>query len=437
MRRFFETKIKAFTVALICLSFFASGHFEISLAADATASVDSLRQQQQQLADKLAGLQKQIAQYGQLLDKNRKSQDSLKNQISAYDNEINSTELQIQAKQTEIDDANLQIAAIKVEIDQKKAEIESNKKVLGRLIIQLNELDGNSALNIGLGNGNFSDFLDQVQYNHSIQDNVYQLLKRIQEIKAKLESQEKDLENQLQKLQELQQQLQITEESVQSQRHQKQGLLDQTRGLERNYQKLKAASQADEAKIQQEMNDLDNSIRAKLGQRTIRPVVGALACPMQGRITQGYGNTGFTSLGYNFHNGLDVAAPAGTPIYAPGNGSVVGADTGDAAYGNWVAIKHTIQSSSGTRQVVSLLGHMRSFKVNTGQVVSQGDLIGYEGNTGNTTRLIYGPEFGYHVHISVFDAEGFGIAAGKYPNVYGPYTVPYGYTYDPRQFMSC
>ena len=78
---------------------------------------------------------------------------------------------------------------------------------------------------------------------------------------------------------------------------------------------------------------------------------------------------------------------------------------------------------------------MTKFIVVAGQQVKQGDLIGYEGNTGNTTRLLYGPERGYHLHFGVYDAEGFGIKNGAYPNIYGPYRIPYGYTYNPMDFL--
>jgi murein DD-endopeptidase MepM/ murein hydrolase activator NlpD len=160
-----------------------------------------------------------------------------------------------------------------------------------------------------------------------------------------------------------------------------------------------------------------------------------LAFPMDGIITQRYGNTGFTSLGYTFHNGYDIAAPAGQPIYAAADGTVVAAGSGQAAYGNWVCIKHKVVTKSGSREIVTLYAHMRSYKVSVGNAVSQGQIIGYEGNTGNTTRLLYGPERGYHLHFTVFDAEGFGVQAGKYSSTYGYYSIPFGYTYDPGIFF--
>jgi murein DD-endopeptidase MepM/ murein hydrolase activator NlpD len=297
-------------------------------------------------------------------------------------------------------------------------------------------LDSNSFLQTSLSTSDFSSFLDQVQYNQSVQSKVYQLVQNIKLIKARLEAQQQDLKNQLAKLEQLKEQLSATQNSLTQQRQQKQKVLDQTRGLESRYQQLYSASKKEQADAQKEMDDLDASIRAKLGVRSISPGKGALAMPMKGIRTQGYGNTGFTALGYSFHNGVDIAAPAGTPIYAAADGVVVACDTGEASYGNWCAIKHTIATKDGkNRGIITLYGHMRTFKLKAGQTVMQGDLVGYEGNTGNTTRLLYGPERGYHLHFSVFDTEGFGISPGKYTSIYGAYTVPYGYTYNPADFL--
>ncbi len=205
--------------------------------------------------------------------------------------------------------------------------------------------------------------------------------------------------------------------------------------MESNYQRLLAGSKNEEANLQKEVADLDAQIRAKLGNKRIPAAKGVLAWPIDGILTQGYGNTGFTALGYNFHNGIDIAAPAGAPVYAAADGVVINTDMSDASYGNWVAIKHNISTKSGSSQIITLYCHMRSFKAVPGQQIKAGDLIGYEGNTGNTTKKLYGPERGYHVHFGVYDAEGFGVSDGKYSNIYGPYKVPYGYTYNPLDFL--
>lgn len=385
---------------------------------------------------RLQQIQSQINSYQQQISHTRNQAASLQNEISIYDNQIRSLELQIEANDTQREDTSLQINELEIQIERREKEIEENRKILAQLIVQLSKLDSNTFLQISLGTDDFSSFLDQIQYVRSVQDQVYSLVSRIKEIKLKLETQQQDLKVQLAKLESLKEELNITQTSLESQRQAKEQLLAQTKGVERNYQQLLSSSRNEQSKIMEEIDSLDAAARAKAGNPTISVSKGILGWPMDGVLTQGYGNTGFTSLGYNFHNGIDIAAPAGKPIYSAGDGTVAKCDTGEAAYGNWCTIRHNIQTASGSRCVVTLYAHMRTIKVSTGQSVKRGDLVGYEGNTGNTTRLLYGPERGYHLHFTVFDCNGYSVTAGQYSSIYGAYSVPSGVTYNPMNFLS-
>lgn len=87
------------------------------------------------------------------------------------------------------------------------------------------------------------------------------------------------------------------------------------------------------------------------------------------------------------HNGLDFAAPQGTPIYATANGTIrVAANTG-TGYGNHVIINHGYGYET-------LYGHMFRIKVKGGQRVKRGEIIGWVGSTGKST----GPHCHYEVH---------------------------------------
>jgi murein DD-endopeptidase MepM/ murein hydrolase activator NlpD len=383
------------------------------------------------LNEKLQQLQKQINSYQTSISQTRKQGASLQNEINIFDSQIASLELQIQANNTQTEDTKLQIEELQVQIDRRKLEIEENKKILGQLIVQLAELDENSFLQIGLGTDNFSAFLDQVQYTRSVQDQVYSLVTKIKDIKAKLELQQADLKKNLEKLESLAEQLKIAEEALNEDRADKAALLAKTKGNERNYQNLLAASNAEEDKIREELYNLDNAARGRAGNPNISAKKGVLAWPMDGVLTQGYGNTGFKALGYNYHNGIDIAAPAGKPIYAAADGTVAHCDSSNFAYGNWCTIYHTVDTNNGKRDIVTLYAHMRSYLVSSGKVVKMGDLIGYEGNTGNTTRLLYGPERGYHLHFTVFDRNGYTVTKGSY----GDYRVPSGPPYNPLSFL--
>jgi murein DD-endopeptidase MepM/ murein hydrolase activator NlpD len=111
------------------------------------------------------------------------------------------------------------------------------------------------------------------------------------------------------------------------------------------------------------------------------------------RFTQDYGcsNLGFYSYdpawGCAIHDGVDLAAPSGTPIKAVGAGTVVAAAWCDCGLGYYVEIDH----GDGTH---SVYGHMASQPtVATGQTVNQGDLIGQVGSTGLST--------GPHLHFMI------------------------------------
>ena len=91
--------------------------------------------------------------------------------------------------------------------------------------------------------------------------------------------------------------------------------------------------------------------------------------------------------GSGWHNGVDFANNRGTPIYATRSGTVTKAVSLTYSYGNHVVINHGDGYSS-------LYAHMDYYVVSVGQYVSQGQLIGYMGSTGNST--------GNHLHFTIF-----------------------------------
>lgn len=425
-----KNKIKTVGIFFLVSAVVFAPRFGFS--ATDTTSLDAQRQQKEQL---LQQLNQQIANLQGQINDSKKQQNSLKNTLALYDTQIRETQIQIQAAQTNIDNTQIQIQETQNQIDDKTKQITEEKTVLADLINTLNQYQDSEGLQLALGSGTFSDFLDQMQYTSTVSDKVYSLVQQIKDLKKKLEQDENQLQQNLSALKIQQQALEQTESTLNDQRSAKEQLLAQTKGKETIYRNLLSANQSEEAKINQEINDLDSQIQGKKGFNSLKPIHGILAYPMQGVMTQGYGNTGFTQLGYNFHNGIDIAAPPGSPITAAADGVVYATGHGEAAYGNWVVVKHSITAAGG-HQIMTLYGHMRSFIVSPGQVLKQGDIIGYEGNTGNTTRLLCNcPDRGYHLHFSVFDATDFGIKDGAYPKTYGPYKIPYGYTYNPLDFL--
>lgn len=107
---------------------------------------------------------------------------------------------------------------------------------------------------------------------------------------------------------------------------------------------------------------------------------GYLIRPVPGVVTSPYG-----MRWGRMHHGIDIGAPHGTPIKAAASGTVGQAGWWGAG-GNAVRIDHTSQLS--TRYA-----HLSRYAVKAGQQVTQGQVIGYVGSTGNAT--------GPHLHFEV------------------------------------
>jgi murein DD-endopeptidase MepM/ murein hydrolase activator NlpD len=88
------------------------------------------------------------------------------------------------------------------------------------------------------------------------------------------------------------------------------------------------------------------------------------------------------------HQGLDLAAPPGSPIVAPADGIVSFAGY-DAGYGKLVSIDHGYG-------VVTRFGHTSQIYVEVGQKVKMGDVIAAVGSTGRST----GPHVHYEVRVN-------------------------------------
>jgi hypothetical protein len=130
---------------------------------------------------------------------------------------------------------------------------------------------------------------------------------------------------------------------------------------------------------------------------------GLFIWPAEGQVT-----SGFRTVDRPDHHGIDIAKSGDVPVVAAASGTVSKSYYSDS-YGNVVFIRHTI---NGT-QYETVYAHLRNRAVSEGQTVSQGQFIGYMGNTGQSS--------GQHLHFEI----------------HKPYwTSDKRYAVDPLQYLS-
>lgn len=112
--------------------------------------------------------------------------------------------------------------------------------------------------------------------------------------------------------------------------------------------------------------------------------------PVPAKITSRFGNRTNPDNTKEFHNGIDLAVPVGTPIKSPAPGIVVDRYFNSKG-GNQLVIKHDNGYKTG-------YAHLSSMSYSIGERVPQGTIIAYSGNTGNTR--------GAHLHFTLKEPSG-------------------------------
>jgi murein DD-endopeptidase MepM/ murein hydrolase activator NlpD len=149
-----------------------------------------------------------------------------------------------------------------------------------------------------------------------------------------------------------------------------------------------------EQELEGDISGIEDQIQAQLQAAQSQPLpagpVGApsssgLIWPVDGPVVSGFG---WRFGGTEFHEGIDIAVPSGTPIRAAAAGTVVftESEASSGGYGNFTCIDH----GGG---LATCYAHQESFAVSAGQHVEQGQVIGYSDCTGYC--------FGPHVHFEV------------------------------------
>jgi len=154
----------------------------------------------------------------------------------------------------------------------------------------------------------------------------------------------------------------------------------------------KAAAEQALEELEQEDWEITQELRRRMEEGRDRDLVftGRFRMPLYGRLSSGFGMR-FHPIARRrkMHTGIDIVAPAGTPVYAAAPGRVIFADI-KGGYGNCVIIVHGYQNN---QSFSTLYGHLTDILVSENEEVDPETIIGTVGSTGYST--------GPHLHFEI------------------------------------
>jgi murein DD-endopeptidase MepM/ murein hydrolase activator NlpD len=268
-----------------------------------------------------------------------------------------------------------------------KRQYASVLRQLNLRMIDIYETRDPSLVEVILNSKSFQDVLDQIQYLEAIarqdkriaaavagaRDQVHVARERTKKIRTRVHSETQVVAVRTQQQRDVKNQLLASKSSLSNQRSRQKGALASTRKQEQAFIAEANALAAEDA-------DIRGQLAAAQGASDTSPSSQGLIWPVSGPVT--------SPFGYRWgrlHAGIDIGVAYGTPIHAAASGTVVLAGwTG--GYGNYTCIDH----GGG---MATCYGHQSSYAVSSGTQVSQGQVIGYVGNTGHS--------FGAHLHFEV------------------------------------
>ena len=379
----------------------------VPLQAEA-ASSSEIKKQINALKDEKAEMQKKINEIRSQYKANEDEMLDMLAQKDAIDQEITLLHGQI-------NNINDQIAAYAVLIADKQEELDDAKKRLAALNekhkerIRAMEEEGTlSYWEVLFKANDFSDLLDRLNMIQEISAADQRRLKEIADTAEEVKQARKALEEEKLGLEETRVELEETQLILEEKRAEADAILTQLIAKGEEYEKLLEESELEQDKLMKEIaakeKEYDKAKHAEwlaTSVATTKPAATSgstkpsTQAPSSGgwvkpttnyHISSTYGMRVHPVLGYvRMHNGVDMAAPLGTPIYAAKAGKVTAVGYG-SDMGNYVSINH----GDG---FASIYMHMTHYIVSAGTYVNAGQVIGYVGSTGLST--------GPHLHFGI------------------------------------
>jgi murein DD-endopeptidase MepM/ murein hydrolase activator NlpD len=342
-----------------------------------SASGQSLQQKLNTTQSKLSHVQAHAGVLTGRISHESAQLQTLTSQVAALRNREAAVAAELQQKQAELEDAQTRLDSLKQRLHQAI-------QILEQRLVSIYESSEPDLITVLLQSHGFQDLIARTQYLQTLQHQDNDIVSRVRGLRNEMKVTVNTVR--------------AARDEIAARKHE----LDVTAArLKKRTSELAIARQKQHATLEQvrkqqddlegDLSDISQKIAEQLGAGTgalpagpIRAGGNGLIWPVNGPITSGYGPRNIGN-GYEFHPGVDIGVPTGTPIRAAAAGTVtIAGPTG--GYGNYTCIDHGGGLST-------CYGHQERFLVSVGQQVAQGQIIGLSDCTGYC--------FGPHVHFEV------------------------------------
>lgn len=409
-RHSFRWRLGTGLMALCMLAMMPTGALADSVT-EAETEKQQLEQEHQQLENELDALQQQEA------DKQAEQQD-LETQITDLQGQIDSA-------REEINQLNESINELTLKLEKSEEEMSGTIEEFRQRVVALYRAGSVSTLEILLDSDSLSEFSLRAELLNTMSKRDQELVDKLQQYMDDTSAERTQVEEEKARVAELQKGLESDQEELDQLYQENAAAIVEIQGaqgatenaLAANEEELAAAEQRvqeaiaaqkayeeellrqQQEALQQQQQQQQNGAASDGSSGGTVTDSGSVSYPTTGGGVAGFDpcwplpGVTYISAGYNGypgHKGLDIAGPYGTAIVAAESGTVIEANNYDSwgySWGYYVLIYH-----NGT--YTTRYAHMSSLIVSAGQYVEKGQIIGYEGATGNVT--------GPHLHFEVY-----------------------------------
>ena len=378
-----------------------------SLAAAPAAPAEDLQSKLEAKQAKLEDVRERKGVLSTTIARDGRRIDRLTAEVADIRTEEAAVRARLAAKQRELDRAVAQLDVARGRLERLRAHLKRALLALRERLVAMYEAGSPDLISVIVGSSDLNDLAARTEYLDRLHGMDEAVVGRVRELRD-------EVRRIVNRLRGVKQRIEAARDAIASE---EQALATARAALQSRQKALVEARQAREAalaRIGEHEEELDGSvaaIQAKIAARLVStgsvplpagPIQGGgsgMIWPVDGPVVSPFGPRTINGS-YEYHPGIDIAVPEGTPIRAAATGAVIFTEpeSSSGGYGNYTCIDHGGGLST-------CYAHQSSFAVSAGQSVSQGQIIGYSGCTG----YCFGPHVHFEVRIngSVTDPMGY------------------------------